>query len=133
VETMLSVIETCRQQCRGIFPSSLPLLKLISPTNPPRHWFPGRGGLGEGPGTLVPPPIALLTRPDVSHGAKPPPESHAKLGRPSECQPHQATILAKLEQGLSALDRTRPGAAAKGGLGRRSDAGLLRTPPPVDE
>jgi transposase len=37
-----------------------------------------------------------------SHGAKPPPECPSKLGRPSECTPHQPIILAKLEQGLSA-------------------------------
>jgi len=58
--------------------------------------IPPSGSLGENGGHFV-----GAGRAD-SHGAAPPPESSAKLGRPSECQPHQAIILAKLEQGLSA-------------------------------
>jgi len=58
--------------------------------------IPPAGSLGENGG------LSDAARWKDSHGAKPPPECPAKLGRPSECQPHQATILAKLEQALSA-------------------------------
>jgi transposase len=61
-----------------------------------RPAIPPAGSLGENGG------LSDVARRRDSHGAKPPPDSFAKLGRPSECTPHQPTILAKLEQGLSA-------------------------------
>ncbi|MCZ2075705.1 MAG: IS21 family transposase [Bryobacterales bacterium] len=58
--------------------------------------IPPAGSAGQN-AELIPTP-----RPEDSGGAESLPANPAKLGRPSECQPYQPIILAKLEQGLSA-------------------------------